>query len=124
MEYKNREVKTAAEQLKKKFEKLENKRAILRAPELLALFDRIKTLPAKERAGFGIEVNNLKTELENLVRKSLSPKPSVLNAIDVTAPFDTNVEPDDRPKLLASEYGSKHPLMTELETILDIFARM
>ncbi|MBI2007639.1 phenylalanine--tRNA ligase subunit alpha [Candidatus Saccharibacteria bacterium] len=124
MEYKNREVKTAAEQLKKKFEMLENKRAILRAPELLALFDRIKTLPAKERAGFGIEANNLKAELQNLVKKSLPTPHSPLPTIDVTAPFDTNVEPDDRPKLLASEYGSKHPLMTELEIILDIFARM
>ncbi|MEX1059367.1 MAG: phenylalanine--tRNA ligase subunit alpha, partial [Candidatus Saccharimonadales bacterium] len=44
--------------------------------------------------------------------------------IDVTAPFDINVEPENRPKLLPTEYGGKHPLMTELEDTLDIFARM
>ena len=124
MEYKNREVKTAAEQLKKKFEKLENKRVILRAPELLALFDRIKTLPGKDRAAFGKEVNTLKMELEELVKKTVTSNLSPVTSIDVTAPFDINVKPEDWPKLLPAENGSKHPLMTELEIILDIFARM
>lgn len=124
MEYKIPEIRAAAKQLKSKFEKLEDKRAILRAPELQALFDRIKTLPSAERAAFGKEVNHLKQELEQLVRQALSSKLSALSSIDVTAPFDVNVEPDNRLKLLPSEYGSKHPLMTELEIILDIFARM
>lgn len=124
MEYEIPEIRAAAKQLKSKFEKLEDKRAILRAPELQALFDRIKTLPSAERAAFGKEVNHLKQELEQLVRQALSSQLSALSSIDVTAPFDVNVEPDNRLKLLPSEYGSKHPLMTELEIILDIFARM
>jgi phenylalanyl-tRNA synthetase alpha chain len=123
MEYKNREVRAAAKQLKQKFEKLEDKRAILRAAELQALFDRIKTLPAKERAAFGKELNQLKNELESLIAIHQSPVKKV-KPIDVTAPFDVNISPEDRHKLLPAEYGSKHPLMTELEIILDIFARM
>lgn len=124
MEYKNPEVREAAKQLKVKFEKLYEKRAILRAPELLALYEHIKTLPQNKRAGFGKEVNALRAELEALVKKSLSPKSSIFSPIDVTAPFDVNVKPEDRPKLLPARTGSHHPLMTELEIILDIFARM
>ncbi|MEX1058900.1 MAG: hypothetical protein WEC17_00465, partial [Candidatus Saccharimonadales bacterium] len=71
MEHKNPEIREAAKLLKAKLEKLDEKRAILRAPELIALFDRIKTLPAgKARAEFGKEANSLKAELEKLVRES------------------------------------------------------
>ena len=52
MEYKNAEIAKIAKQLREKVAKLEDKRAILRAPELGALYDRIKTLPADERASF------------------------------------------------------------------------
>lgn len=125
MEYKNPEVVKVAKQLKDKLEKLEDKRAILRAPELGALYERIKTLPAgKKRAEFGREVNALKAELESLVKKSLTSNVERLTSIDVTAPFDVNVPPTQRPKLLTADNGSRHPLMTELEKILDIFARM
>ena len=124
MEYKNAEIAKIAKQLREKVAKLEDKRAILRAPELGALYDRIKTLPADERASFGKEVNFLKNELEKLVRQAKSSQLSALSSIDVTAPFDINVPPELRPKLLPAENGSRHPLMTELEIILDIFARM
>jgi hypothetical protein len=46
MEYTNAEVAKAAKFLRGKFESLEDKRAILRAPELAALYERIKKLPA------------------------------------------------------------------------------
>ena len=125
MAYSNKEVRSAAKVLHEKLEKLEDKRAILKAPELGALYDRIKTLPAgKARAEFGQEVNSLKAELEELIRKSLSTKDRKLQPIDVTAPFDVNVPAQQRPKLLTADSGSRHPLMTELATILDIFSRM
>ena len=123
MEFRNAEVKKAAHQLKEKFAKLENKRSILRAPELLALYERIKTLRPERRAAFGKELNQLKQELESLVKASQSPAKE-LKPIDVTAPFDVNVPPELRPELLPAEYGSKHPVMSELEKILEIFARM
>src|SRR3989338_2223180 len=125
MAYSNKEVRSAAKVLHEKLEKLEDKRAILKAPELGALYDRIKTLPAgKARAEFGQEVNSLKAELEELIRKSLSTKDRKLQPIDVTAPFDVNVPAQQRPKLLTADSGSRHPLMTELATILYIFSRM
>lgn len=123
MEYKNPEIIKAAKQLKEKFEKLDEKRAILRAPELLALYERIKTLPQDKRANFGKEVNALKTELESLVAESHAPTKKI-RPIDVTAPFDVNVMPEHPPGLLSSENGSQHPLTTELKNILDIFGRM
>ena len=124
MEYQNSEIRKAAELLKKKFESIDDKRSILRAPELSALYDRIKELPAGQvRAEFGQQVNRLKTELEQMVKNSRTSEQK-LTPIDVTAPFDTNIKPQNRPALLPSQNGSKHPLMTELELVLDIFGRM
>ncbi len=125
MEYKDPEIAKVAKVLKGKFEKLEDKRAILRAPELGALYDRIKTLSAgKTRAEFGKEANARKIVLEYLVRKTATCNLSPVTSIDVTAPFDMNVPQELRPSLLTANNGSRHPLMTELEIILDIFARM
>lgn len=125
MSYKNEQIKSTAEKLKAELAKAEDKRAVLRSPELSALYDQIKTLPAGQRAAFGLEVNQLKTELQQLINESLSSsvqRPT--SKIDVTAPFDTNVAPEDRPGLLPAENGSRHPLMTEMELILNIFERM
>lgn len=123
MSYQNPRIAETAELLKKRFPELENKAEILRAVELRALFDEIKTLPPGERGGFGQEVNQLRQELQSMVDASRD-EAEALPPIDVTAPFDVNTPQDQRPKLLPSEQGSKHPLMTELETVLDIFYRM
>lgn len=123
MNYQNHNIAEVAEQLKKRLEGLQDKADILKAIELKALYAEIPNLPAEERAGFGKEINDLKAELEQLVQ-NLEPLSSNLKPIDVTAPFDTNVPADKRPTLLGSESGSKHPLMTEMELILDIFYRM
>ncbi|HEX5395080.1 MAG TPA: phenylalanine--tRNA ligase subunit alpha [Candidatus Saccharimonadales bacterium] len=125
MEYKNPEIRKSAGQLKDKFAKLDDKRAILRAPELQALYDRIKTLPPGERAAFGKELNALKAELEQLISNNQqSTGNNKLPAIDVTAPFDVNIVPANRPGLLPADNGSRHPLMTELGLVLGIFGRM
>jgi phenylalanyl-tRNA synthetase alpha chain len=125
MEYKNPEIRRAAKVLKAKLAALDDKRLILKAPELTALYERIKTLPAGEsRAVFGKEVNSLRVELDRIVRESQKPAAKRLPPIDVTAPFDVNVAPENRPSLLPADRGSNHPLMSELEKILDIFYRM
>ena len=69
MEYKIPEIAKVAKQLKGRFESLKDKRAILRDPGLMALFDRIKELEPKKRAAFGKEVNHLKQELEQVLPK-------------------------------------------------------
>jgi phenylalanyl-tRNA synthetase alpha chain len=125
MAYEHEEIAKAAARLKQKFNRLEDKRAILRAPELAALYDRIKTLPAgPRRSSFGKDVNQLKSELEELVSNSAAPAEPQALPIDVTAPFDTNSAAEDRPHLLPATDGSIHPLNQELSAVLDIFYRM
>lgn len=125
MTYKNEQVGTVAKKLLAKVKELDDKKSILRSAELAALYNHIKTLPAGDvRASFGKEVNQLKQELESAVAESATSNLPALTPIDTTAPFDINIKPEDRPKLFCAAQGSKHPLMTELDKIVDIFARM
>ncbi len=110
-----------ADELKKRAG--EGDAAVLRSPELRGLFEDLKTKPAKERSAFGQEINQLRGELIELL-KSKQDETEALSPIDITAPFDVNVPADKRPRLLPTETGSQHPLMTELATVLDIFYRM
>lgn len=123
MKYDNPRIADAAELLVKRFTELDDKSEVLRAVELKALLEELKTLPAAERPAFGRELNALREELQRMVQAAQgadeTPEP-----IDVTAPFDANTPVAARPRLLAADGGSKHPLMTELETVLDIFYRM
>jgi phenylalanyl-tRNA synthetase alpha chain len=123
MAYQNPKITEISELLRTRFTELENKTDILKAVELKALYAEIPTLPAEERGNFGKELNSLRAELQELV-DATNDQVKELPPIDVSAPFDVNVPPAMRPALLPSETGSKHPLMTELETVLDIFYRM
>lgn len=93
---------------------------VLRSPEFRSLFDQIKTLPDEQKAAYGQAVNVLRQELETALAAK-GDETEVLPPIDVTAPFDVNAP---SPNLLLTEQGSVHPLMHELETVLDIFYRM
>jgi phenylalanyl-tRNA synthetase alpha chain len=123
MSYSNARIAEIAEILKKRLEGLENKADILKAVELKALYAEIPQLRVEERAIFGKEINALKQELQNFVDREQGNE-SKLEPIDVTAPFDINTPKDKHPSLLTAENGSKHPLMTEMDSILDIFYRM
>ena len=124
MEYANPQIKQVAEQLRGRLPNLQNKEEIFKAVELKALFDGIKTLPADERAEYGRELNGLKKELQALVEEAAGSELPTLESIDVTAPFDINTPLNQHPQLLTSDTGSKHPLTTEMEHVLDIFYRM
>jgi phenylalanyl-tRNA synthetase alpha chain len=123
MTYQNAKVQETAELLTARFAELDNKADILKSVELRALYGEIPTLPPEERGAFGKELNELRAELQRLVDEA-GEQAEALPPIDVTAPFDANVSAKERPSLLPSETGSKHPLMTELELVLDIFYRM
>ncbi len=124
MKYTNTQVAAAAASLKKKLDGLDDKTTILRAPELRALYAQIPTLNEDQRASFGQEINRLKEELTELIAKSSSVMADNVEAIDVSAPFDVNVRQEKRPRLLTSDFGSQHPITTELATITDIAYRM
>lgn len=120
MNYQNAQIADVAKQLEQRFASLETKSDILRATELRALYAQIPTLPTEQRAAFGQEINALRAELEKIVATH-QEQVEALPSIDVTAPMDVNAP---APSLLPSIMGSKHPLMQELETVLDIFYRM
>lgn len=123
MAYTIPEVATAAEQLQKQFELLTDKRAILRAPELKQLFGLIKDAPVDQRKQFGAEINALKLEVESWVA-DINVTQDSRQSIDVTAPFGANTSAEKRPATLHAAQGTVHPLMSELETMLDIYYRM
>jgi len=123
MNYQNPKVQEAAGLLKGRFEALANKADILKAVELKALYGELPQLPVEERGALGKEINMLRAELQALVTAATEVA-EALPAIDVTAPLDMNIAADERPQLLPSAQGSKHPLMAELEFVLDIFYRM
>lgn len=114
-------IKKARVSLRSKFEKLEDKRQILKDVELRALYDQIKLVDQAKRRDFGAEVNKLKEELESWVAETKTEE-SKLSPIDVTAPFDVNQ--NVKPALLTADQGTLHPLMKELEVITDIYQRM
>jgi phenylalanyl-tRNA synthetase alpha chain len=123
MDYRNSKIAEVAGLLEKRLGELENKADIVRAVELKALYAEIPTLPAEQRAGFGKEINQLKAHLEELAANAAEAS-VVVEPLDVTAPFDINTSAEKRPRTLRSEAGSRHPLMTELNKVIDIFGRM
>lgn len=107
-------------ELLERYETLEQKSEILKAPELKDLFARIPTLEPRERAAFGQAINALSVELKAMVAAE-SGDEQELEPIDVTAPFDVN---SSRPDLLPSDQGTVHPLSQEIARLSDIFNRM
>lgn len=100
----------------------EEPRIVLKSDELKQLYAAIPRLAPEERADFGKAVNDLKVDLEAAVsaRQSELADDSV-QPLDVTAPWDLN---SGAAGLLPTEQGSHHPLMLELENVVNIFTRM
>lgn len=89
------------------------------------LFKDIKDIEASKRKEYGQQLNGLKRDLkETILQKesNINSERSTVS-IDPSAPFDINCSKDRRPHILDLK-GSSHPLMQELEIILDIFQRM
>jgi phenylalanyl-tRNA synthetase alpha chain len=97
-------------------------RELLKSPELKKLYGLIGAAPETERAAYGKAINDLKAELETQVEAG--EVKAELPAIDITAPYDSNIAPEKRPTFLPAQYGSIQPLTREIEIILDIFYRM
>ena len=106
--------------LQKEYQDLKDKRLILRSDIFKGLFEQIKSIPPNERSEFGKQLNDLKQSFKELIDNSVAQVSSNLESIDVTAPFGVNLSAEDL-KLLSPLQGSIHPLMKELDIILDIF---
>lgn len=123
MSYTQSQVQSAAEALRAEFDVLADKSAIRKSNTLKSLFDAIKTLAPEQRSVYGKEVNELKNEVEGWIDNDTDAHQD-LGSIDVTAPWEVNTPTDKRPRFLPTENGSIHPLMAEIDTILDILYRM
>lgn len=111
--------------LQKKFEKLDNKKEILRDDELKSLFDGIKDVEPENRGKYGKEVNSLKLEVQEWINKAEDAKLAKdIKPLDTTSPWDINTDSDKHPDFLPSRLGSIHPLTTEMNIICDIYERM
>jgi phenylalanyl-tRNA synthetase alpha chain len=108
--------------LRTEFDALDDKPRILRSSVLKGLYEEIKNIPAEDRAGYGQAVNELKTTIQSWLKDS-QQQSDTRAPIDVTAPFDVNVA-QKLNTLFSPRNGSTHPIMSELNIMLDIFQRM
>lgn len=84
-----------------------------------AEYAKIKDLPPEKRKSFGQELNKKREKLEQDLKKALDATESAdVEPIDLTAPAAPNTD------IFTPRRGSKHPLMTELENVVDIYQRM
>ena len=119
------EIAVQGEKLKSRLTLIETKRDILSAPELKQLYAKMRQLSPAEKPAYGQAINQLRQELEDLVAQhEVQARSTNLTPIDITAPFDINTPADKKPHLLGPEHGSRHPLTTEREKLMEIFVRM
>ena len=82
-------------------------------------YAKIKTLHAEERRAFGEKINAKKQKLlQEIAKLENEAESQKVEPIDLTAPAASNQPISILP------HGTKHPLMTELDRILDIYSRM
>ena len=81
----------------------------------------VRNLPVEKRAEFGRKVNAKKTEiLSKISELEKAELDAEAEPIDVTA-WSVN---EKMPEFYPTEQGSKHPLMAELDRVLEIYQRM
>ena len=85
-------------------------------------YAKIKNLPAADRADFGKKINEQKQALEQSLATAIAAAAELpVSPIDITAPCDVNAA---LPELLTANHGSQHPLMTELDRVINIYQMM
>lgn len=82
-------------------------------------YAKISSIPADQRKDFGLKLNQQKQAILNKIEALESAeKFPKLPALDITAPANLN-QP-----LPTLKQGTKHPLMVELDNVIDIYAKM
>ena len=86
---------------------------------LNAEYAKIKDIPVEERKSFGQELNKKREPLQAELQEAMDAAESEnVEPIDITAPSAPNQKIPEIPR------GSRHPLMTELDRVIDIYSRM
>ncbi|MBR5670105.1 phenylalanine--tRNA ligase subunit alpha, partial [Candidatus Saccharibacteria bacterium] len=83
---------------------------------------KIKDLPADQRADFGKELNIKKQQINaEIAAAEAAAEQEDVAPLDIRAPCDINGQ---MPEFLTADFGSKHPLMTELDRVIAIYQSM
>lgn len=86
---------------------------------LNAEYAKIKDIPVEDRKAFGQELNKKREALQAELQQAMdSAESENITPIDITAPSAPNQDIPTIPR------GSRHPLMTELDRVVDIYSRM
>ncbi len=90
--------------------------------KLNAEYAKIKDVPAEKRADFGKELNTKKQAImQKIADAEAAEENDSVTPIDITAPCDINAK---QTEFLTADFGSKHPLMTELDRVIGIYQSM
>ena len=82
-------------------------------------YAKIKDLAPEERKDFGIKLNKKREELNRKLQEAIdSAEAGEVSPIDITAPTGINQDVKSIPR------GTRHPLMTELDTVAEIYNKM
>lgn len=112
------QVAKAKKELDAELTGLDDKSRILKSDVLKSLYSLLPKVPAEEKKELGQAINNLKNELETKLEASSSKSSIIVDALDITAPFDVNSKP---PEFIKAEQGSVHPISKEIEKVSEIF---
>ena len=90
--------------------------------KLDAEFAKIKDVAPETRGDFGKELNAKKHKiLDQIAQLEQAALDVAVESIDITAPCAPN---QPIPPLMAASQGSRHPLMTELDRVIEIYQLM
>ena len=90
--------------------------------KLNAEYAKIKDLPADQRADFGKQLNIKKQQINaEIAAAEAAAEQEDVAPLDISAPCDINGQ---MPEFLTADFGSKHPLMTELDRVIAIYQSM
>lgn len=90
--------------------------------DLNAEYAKIKDVPAEKRGEFGRELNAKKTEILNRIKEAENAMlDAEVKPLDITAPCSPN---EPLPTMYSVFEGSEHPLMTELDRVVEIYQLM
>ncbi len=85
-------------------------------------YAEIRDIPIAERKKFGQKINEEKQAiLARIAKIEATYEDAEIEPLDITAPFDINGEEFEG---FLGRRGAKHPLMTELDNVVDIYQSM